>query len=388
MANNPIGPLGPSDERFDHQVPDTFATVGTSDPSWTEKVCAMAARTDGSLQLGFGLGKYTNRNVLDAYAGCSRGVEQLTVRGSRRLFPAPDDTAVGPIRYEVLEPMRRVRFTLEPNDVQPLAFSWEFEAVVPPAAEDRTHQRAPLGYRVSAELVRYHQIGVASGWVELDGERHVLDPAEWVSTRDHSWGVRYDVGTPPTDTDPFDPIPEMDFRMLWCPVLMTDPDGTRWGLFLHLVDLDGFGHRSRTVMGAVERTDGTAVRVVDLRPDLRYHPVHRRLEGGTLVVDLEDGTTRRFSVEVPTATGFHLGAGLYFGWEGHHHGEWRGELHVDGERLADCTEPDVARRLHQIRDTVVHLTDLDTGAEGWGNCQPIVAGEFPDLGLTRATSFW
>ena len=70
---NPLGPLGPSDERFDHQIADTFATVGVSDPSWTEKVCAMAARRDGSLQLGFGMGKYTNRNVLDGYAGVSRG---------------------------------------------------------------------------------------------------------------------------------------------------------------------------------------------------------------------------------------------------------------------------------------------------------------------------
>src|SRR5208283_5021585 len=116
---NPIGPLGPADERFDHQIADTFTTVGSSDPSWTEKVCAMVARRDGTLQLGFGTGKYTNRNVLDAYAGLSRGSEQITVRASRRLFPDFDLTEVGPIRYEVLEPMRRVRFALDPNPCQP-----------------------------------------------------------------------------------------------------------------------------------------------------------------------------------------------------------------------------------------------------------------------------
>jgi hypothetical protein len=48
-VTNPLGPPGPADERFDHQIPDTFATVGTSDRSWTEKVCAMAAKRDGSL---------------------------------------------------------------------------------------------------------------------------------------------------------------------------------------------------------------------------------------------------------------------------------------------------------------------------------------------------
>ena len=84
---NPVSPLLPADENFTHQIVDTFASVGTSDPSWTEKVCAMAMANDGSLQIGFGLGKYTNRNVMDAYAALSRGVEQLTVRASRRLAP-------------------------------------------------------------------------------------------------------------------------------------------------------------------------------------------------------------------------------------------------------------------------------------------------------------
>ncbi len=385
---NPIGPLGPDDERFNHQIADTFATVGVSDPSWTEKVCAMVAKRDGSIQLGFGMGKFTNRNVLDGYAGLSRGVEQITVRASRRLFPQPDLTSVGPIRYEILEPMKRIRFALRANECQPLAFDWMYEAVLPPVTEERTHARAPLGYRVNAELVRYHQIGTASGWMEIDGERHEIDPDEWVSTRDHSWGVRYDVGQPPTDVDPFDPIPEMAFQMIWCPVLMADPDGTPWGLFLHLVDLKGFGRAQRTVTGAIEHLDGRVERMADIRPDLTYDPLNRRLLGGEVAVTLENGALRRFQMDVPPTTGFLLGSGLYFGWRGHHYGEWRGDLHVDGERLVDCSDPDLARELHQIRDTFVHVRDLDTGAEGWGNCQPIVSGAHPSLGLTGESSFF
>jgi hypothetical protein len=385
---NPLGPLGPADERFDHQVADTFATVGTSDPSWTEKVCAMAARRDGSLQLGFGMGKYTNRNVLDGYAGISRGAEQITVRGSRRLFPNPDLTSVGPVRYEVLEPMQRVRFVLDPNPCQPLAFDWVYQAALPPATEERTHQRAPLGYRVSADLVRYHQIGTASGWIDIDGQRHTIDPDDWVSTSDHSWGVRYDVGTPSTDTDPFDPVAQMAFQMIWCPALMVDRDGTWWGLFMHLIDAQGFGHHQRTVTGAVEHSDGRIERMADIDTDLAYDPSNRRLRGGTVRVTLEDGTERTFVLEVPTDTGFHLGAGLYFGWQGHHHGEWRGELHVDGERLADCRQPDLARELHQLRDTFVHIHEPASGAEGWGNCQPMITGSHADRGLDAASSFW
>ncbi len=92
-------------------------------------------------------------------------------------------------------------------------------------------------------------------------------------------------------------------------------------------------------------------------------------------------------MEVVSDTGFHLGTGLYFGLDGHYHGEWRGESHVDGERIADCADPETARRVHQIRDTVVHVVDRDGGGEGWGNWQPIISGEFPDLGLTADTSF-
>src|SRR4051812_23432881 len=158
MANNPIGPLLAADEGFNHQIADTFAIVGTSDPSWTEKVCAMALARDGSLQMGFGLGKYPNRDVFDGYAAISRGATQWTVRASRRLASAPASTVVGPIHYDVVESMQRVRFRLEPNDVQPIAFDIEFAAAVPPQLEERTHTRDQ--FRVSSDLVRYHQIGV------------------------------------------------------------------------------------------------------------------------------------------------------------------------------------------------------------------------------------
>ncbi|HXQ60018.1 MAG TPA: hypothetical protein VN799_07955, partial [Acidimicrobiales bacterium] len=135
---DPIGPLVAGDEGFTHQITDTFAVVGSSDPSWTEKVCAMAAAKDGSLQLGFGLGKYTNRNVMDGYAGISRGVEQVTVRASRRLDSGPETTVIGPIHYEVNTPLKTVTFGLEENPTQPVSFEWTFEAIVPPLMEDRT----------------------------------------------------------------------------------------------------------------------------------------------------------------------------------------------------------------------------------------------------------
>jgi hypothetical protein len=384
-VTNPIGPLFAADEGFTHQVADTFAIVGSSDLSWTEKVCAMTAARDGSLQLGFGLGRYANRNVMDGYAGTSRGVEQITVRASRRLAADPERTAIGPIRYEVLEPMKRVRFSLEPNDCQPVAFEWTFEAVVPPVLEDRTHSRS--GYRVSADLVRYHQTGVASGWVEIDGERTEIDPASWVSTRDHSWGVRYDVGLPLTDIESTEIPKGVSFQMIWCPLLLERADGSRYAMLLHYQIFQAPGFMQKKVMGGVEHADGRVERWTDLVPDLAFEPANRRLRGGKIMATTEDGTTRTLEIEAVSDTGFHLGAGLYFGFDGHHHGEWRGELHVDGERIDNCADPIAARRLHQIRDTVVRVTDPVGGGQGFGNCQPIITGGDAALGLVADESF-
>jgi hypothetical protein len=102
---------------------------------------------------------------------------------------------------------------------------------------------------------------------------------------------------------------------------------------------------------------------------------------------LADGTARPLSIAAVGDTGFHLGTGLYFGFDGHWHGEWRGDLHVDGEHLADCTEPDTARRIHQMRDNLVRVDDPVGGGVGYGNLQSIFAGPHPAIGLTEGASF-
>ena len=107
MAIRGIGPLYGADESLHHQLVDTFATVSESDYAWTEKIWVSIAATDGSVQLDFGLGKYHNRGVIDGFGGISRGREQWAVRASRELASAPEETAIGPIVYEVVEPLRR-----------------------------------------------------------------------------------------------------------------------------------------------------------------------------------------------------------------------------------------------------------------------------------------
>ena len=115
------------------------------------------------------MGKYTNRNIVEAYGGVSRGLEQWTVRASRALASEPNSVGAGPLRYEVIEPLRRVRVTLEANETQPIAFDLVLEGIVPCMLEDREDRRTLHGYRHTANQIRYHQTGTARGWVEVAG---------------------------------------------------------------------------------------------------------------------------------------------------------------------------------------------------------------------------
>jgi hypothetical protein len=384
------GVLVDDDESFSHQIVETHARVAQADRSWTEKVCAMAAARDGSLQVAFGVGKYTNRNVFDGYAGVSRGKEQWTVRGSRRLNDAPDRIGVGPIDYDVVEPYRRVRFACTANDVVPISFEWIFDAAVPALLERRDRQHSRRGNRVDAEVLRYHQIGLASGWVEVEGVRTPIASGTWFTTRDHSWGVRQDVGVPPSDVEGArrgDSTAGVSFRFSWSPMLLERADGSAYAIHHQHRVVRAFGYEETMVEGGVEHADGRVEPFAGLHPDLRFDPVNRRVLGGTLHFTMADGSIRPITVEAMGDTGFHLGAGLYFGLDGHHHGEWRGALHVDGEHIADCTEPETAKRFHQIRDAVLRVEDPVGRGQGWCNFQTTITGAWPDEGLDESSSF-
>jgi hypothetical protein len=179
----------------------------------------------------------------------------------------------------------------------------------------------------------------------------------------------------------------VSFRMIWCPLLLERPDGSRYAMLLHYQIFQAPGFLQKKVMGGVEHPDGRIERWTDLSPELSFDPANRRLLGGKIMATTEDGSTRILEIEAVSDTGFHLGAGLYFGFDGHHHGEFRGALVVDGERIDDCADPVMARRLHQIRDTVVRVTDPVGGGQGFGNCQPIITGGDAALGLAGDDSF-
>jgi hypothetical protein len=380
-----LGPLVPADEFFTHQTVATFASVATSDPNWTEKVWSTVHLRDGSLQACFGLGKYTNRGVYDSAGGVSRGTDQWTVRASRTLSTAPNETAAGPLRYEVVEPLKSVRAVLEANEHAAISFDVTWRADVPPSLEIPWPERSPDGYRITHQALRYHQMGTAQGWIEVDGIRTDVTPENSFSVRDHSWGVRPDVGTPM----PGLPRGPRAHRALvtWAPMLLSRTDGTPYSLFAFLQRREGDGFDEVRSQGEEVLLDGTSTRYVAARQDLTFRDDNRRLTGGTITLLADDGSTRPLTVTPVSGTGFALGTGGYFGWNGRMLGQWAGPLHVDGEQLSGLDTPEMARQVHQLRDVLCRVEDPVGCGTGYANVETLAVGEWPDLGLSARNSF-
>ena len=362
---NPIGPLTAADEGFCHQIVDTFAVVGSSDLSWTEKVCAMAAARDGSLQLGFGLGKYNNRNVMDAYAGTSPGRRADHRAGEPRARYRPDSRRSSD-RSATRSSSRCDRSGSCSNRTtsQPIAFDWLFEGALPAAFEDRTHQRT--GYRSVAPTSSGTTRSVAArGGSRSTATRTEMTPDTWVSTRDHSWGVRYGVGQPLPDIEPRDGDRQ---RTTSSGRRATSNDPTARLRHLHghePLPQAGIGPQGDLGTGRASGRTGRAHGPTSC-PSSRTTPSNRRLRGGRVHCTMADGSDRtlrgrgRLRHRLPPRHRALLRLRRSPPRRMARH------LHVEGERIDDCSTPENARRVHQIRDTVVRITDPVGGGVGLG----------------------
>lgn len=385
-AMEDIGMITALDEMLNHQIVDTFASVSTSEQSWTEKIWTAIVKKDGSLGIDFGLGRYHNRGVLDGWAAVSRGSEQWTVRANRELRDDPLVTEVGPLTYEIIEPLHQVRFALAPNDIQPIAYDVTFTAAMPPFFEDRHKQRERDGFRIGSDVIRYHQIGVPSGWVEIEGVRHEINPDEWTEYRDHSWGTRLDVGAHNADVRPTSDFGDVrfgegEYMLIWAPFMLVSPNGEKIAYHMYFQSKQG---RIFYSSGYRNHPDGTQEKIARVRPELNYDDATRRLLGGRLHFDMLQGGTHTIEVEVMGASGVHLGPGLYLGFDGRKHGSWHGPLTTEGEYFPDTLDRKTLERIRQLRDCPIRVTEGD--AVGYGIMETIIHGEHPELGLTAANS--
>jgi hypothetical protein len=386
---NSIASLTAADEWFNHQIVNTHAAVGTADRAWTEKAWFTLMRKDGAMQASFGLGKYANRNVIDGFAGVQVGTQQRTVRASRVLSSAPDALTVGPLGYDVIEPFKAIRLTLSENTAQPLRFELTFHATMPVFFEKR--DVVVISGRVASDVIRYHQAGTVSGWIEIDGEHHEVRPDEWYGFRDRSWGVREHVGL-----DPVDLVPGShgatggnkagsDFHFNWLVSKIDRSDGSSYDLAYYFRDFGGDGPPA-FFSGFINESDGRQLPILHLYPEMVYRKSDRGAMRGRITAVLAGKgasvETRMFEVEaINPEMGFRLLPGMYGEWKGAIHGSFKGQDFLDGECIDDVNNPAKTAENYkwQIRDRPVRIRE---GANvGYGDMESIVLGNHPGVKL-------
>jgi hypothetical protein len=268
-----------------HQVPTPFNVVGTSDVHFNDGYW-FATFAEG-WYLACGLRLHPNTNVMDGFVGLARDGEQHVMRASRVLRPRNTELQVGPLQVDIVQPMQRCRLTLEDAPID-LSFALELEARDRPLLEAPYHNRR-YGHLVN-DLVRYTQVCRASGSLRWRGTEVAVDG--WDAIRDHSWGVRANMGprTPHGGVElDEDEIDHRRFR-IWVP-FGTD----RYAGFFHTHE----GNRGDTLdfEGHLTFPDGARTRLVAVRHRLEYHDGTRYVTGGTFALLDDGGTWREYRLE-------------------------------------------------------------------------------------------
>lgn len=358
------------DELTCHQTVSTFDHPGTSDRAWTEKIWCHVHDRSGRLSLATGIGVYPNRNVLDGYGcACVRNERQHNVRVSRRLRPRIDETSVGPLSYEVVEPFRRIRLRMDEGGGD-LSYDLELLLDREPAEEEPQYQRSRG--RVCVNTCRYAQSGRARGRVTVAGETFELDPETTLGHRDHSWGVRMGVGAPEVGVEDTDVASFLGMMINWLTFRFED-----FGLTLYLIEkADGTVTRLTGARVGVAGGSEAAVPIVSAEHDFRYHEGSARMASGRMTLGLADGS--RLELSMRELTTMYLRGGGYLGYKGFYHGLWMGPDWSDGE-VWQVSDPAVANEAHGLDDTVCEVRCGDQ--VGYGIIENLILPPFPRYGF-------
>lgn len=339
-----------------HQTADPVAYAGT-DRNFYDRYFFNGCAPDGSEFFAAAFGVYPALDVADAHFCVIRGGTQHCLHASRRLGMERMDLACGPIRIEIVEPLRKLRLIVEGEG---LAADLTFTGRAFPIEEPRFTWR--VGPRTVMDYTRLTQNGHYEGWIEVDGRR-VACPDGTAGTRDRSWGVR-----PIGAQDPqFAGRTVPQFFWQWTPVNLP-----RRSLFYHLnANADGSAWNTRAVVAP----DGKGPEAFDEREDATMDaalaPGTRWPAGGMLEVGGE-----RFAFE--PLVRFQM-RGLGYTSPRWGHGIDHGELEVEREDIdLDAVDPARPDNLHV--QMVCRVTGLDH-EQGIGVFEQLAIGDYAPLGL-------
>jgi hypothetical protein len=383
--------LTAADEYLCHQTVASFEQVATTDRNWTEKGYVVAYDISGAVMIALGIGKYSNRDVMDGFAGVAVSGRQYNVRASRELRPDLDRTTVGPISWQVVEPPCKNRVVLTENELGvsfDVTYSSDYAPIVGSAGLRRDRGVT------SNHTIRYFQPGSASGTVRVGERTYTLDPGRSYAYKDRSWGIRTMTGIPSPGSFFFDDpvgLPETGLRPApshgrgvlhgYLNLLFDD-----WALSSTFTQgPDGRPIASSTCVreGFVVFAGGVKprLRIMQLDLDFTFWPGTRRAKSLEAEVALEDGSTKHITCSWKDLVYYFRGGG-YFGFRGWWQGGYRGPLDVGGESL-DLTDKATLDELYGCEEIAVDC--VCDGATGCGVMEPWAIGALPVYGITEDT---
>ena len=359
--------LTPGDDFPIHQVAEPIRHVGTSDRNFYDRYYFNAHNCSGDLFLVLGLGLYPNLGTQDAFAVVRRGEKHRVVRSSRVLDDRMDLTT-GPLRVEVVEPLRKIRFVLEPTE-HPLALDMTFEGAH--AAFEEPKQLIRKFGRLLFDTARFCQNGRWSGSLEVDGESFTVEPETWWGMRDRSWGVR-----PVGEAEPpgirgetgqmvglwnYAPMQFEDHQIFY--ICQEEPDGTR------------------TLEEAIRVWNDPAREPEPLgRPEWKHTLVRgtRRIDTPS-TLSFPEAPGGGFTVTVNPLVNAYVAIGTGYGIED----DWRHGMY-QGDLVTQYVEHDMAEldawAWYSLNEQVARFERSD-GPVGYGMHEYGVFGAFPKFGL-------
>jgi hypothetical protein len=375
--------LNELDDTLWHQIPSTFDHVGTSDPRFFDRYWFAIYEPGGLASLQFTLGVYSNMNVVDGGFVVVHDGMQHNLRVSRSLRPR-FEAACGPMRVEVMKALEHFRLIVEPGD-QAVHGELEWRGVLPPE-EEKPHFSRVRG-RIAEEYQRFDQVGECSGWLDVAGTRVEVD--RWWGCRDHSWGVRQNMGIPEPVTGATPPVSQVGSLFAF--------------LFFSTEHLAGHVQvmergESRVYLTGLVRDRRSEqpvdVHVRDADLSLELHEGTRRFRTLTLSLALDDGRPLTLFADGLGPSIAMPGLGYSGGYDdGRGLGVWRGDDHREIDSwdvrhpsqvvLADGT---VTEPVHRIQPVHVTATGVgfgfdDSSSEGTGSMTMIANGRLPQYGL-------
>lgn len=361
--------LSKGDDYPIHQTPEPVAYVA-GNRNFYDRYFFNGYDADGEKFFAFALGVYPYLDVMDAAFSFVIGGVQHNVLASKVMGLERLGLDIGPLHLEVLEPLKSLRIRCD-DEESGVKADLTFSAFIPAHEEPRFTRRS--GSQLMMDVTRMMQNGTWAGWVEVEGRRHLVEPARFQGTRDRSWGIRT-VGAP--DVQPNPAATGFQFFWIWAPMnfkdfsihyfVNQDEHGAAWNENGVLVPKFGGGEE---------------VTLHGLEYEQAYQSGTRHAREATIRMASK---TDHYEIKLLPKWSFYM-KGIGYGHASFRHGSYHGELDVLRERyVLSEVGPE---NLHIQAMCDIELTSSRGTERGQGVLEQLVIGPHAPSGFSEVMDF-